>query len=410
VRDGLSRRQTPSKRRAFIRGAGAISPLGASWPETAAALAEGRSAVAPVSTFDVEGFPCRVAAAIRQPLDDVEDRRLLLAQRAAREAWSQAGASAAPERIGVFVGAESGRASFRTVLGLAHAAGGGAKFDHARFGLEARALAARFDASVVSPAAVASALAGEIGARGPAITISLACASGAAAIAAGARAVRLGECDVALCGGVGADVDPLMLAGFGLLGALSAAGVSRPFDARRDGFVVGEGAAFVVLAAERGAAVAELAGAGSSLDAYRLTDPDPEGAGAERSMRAALERAGIDEVGYVQAHGTSTPQNDAIEAAAVRRVLGASLDRARVGAVKGALGHWVAGAGAIGFLCALEAVARGTLLPTAGLEAPDAACALPHVMGRAVRAYCDASLCNAFAFGGANCTLVVRRA
>ena len=124
------------------------------------------------------------------------------------------------------------------------------------------------------------------------MTISLACASGSAAIAEGARAIRTGRCDVAICGGVGADVDPLMLAGFGKLGALSARGQSCPFDVRRDGFVVGEGAAMVILAAERGDARVELAGEGRSLDAHHLTAPDPEGRGAERAMRGGAGGGG----------------------------------------------------------------------------------------------------------------------
>jgi 3-oxoacyl-[acyl-carrier-protein] synthase II len=276
-----------------------------------------------------------------------------------------------------------------------------------------RPLAAGIDASVVSPAAVAQTLAQLYGARGPVRTVSLACASGLAAIAEAARAVRSGACDVALCGGVGADVEPLMLAGFGKLGALSARGVSCPFDVRRDGFVVGEGAAAVVLAAELGpgasAAAVRVLGEGRSLDAYHLTAPDPQGAGAERALRAALQRAGRSAVDYVQAHGTSTPLNDAVEAAALHRVLGDCLrsGRALVSAVKGAVGHWVAGAGAIGFLCAAEAVRSGTVLPTAGLEHPDPQCQLPQVLHTAVQRPVRTALCNAFAFGGANCSVVI---
>jgi 3-oxoacyl-[acyl-carrier-protein] synthase II len=126
-------------------------------------------------------------------------------------------------------------------------------------------------------------------------------------------------------------------------------------------------------------------------------------------MMAALQSAGLTAVDYVQAHGTSTPLNDAVEAAALSTVLGPALADARVSSVKGALGHWIAGAGALSFLCAMEAVRSGTLLPTAGLVEPDADCALPHVRGEAVHREIRAALCNAFAFGGANCTLVLRR-
>lgn len=393
--------------RVFVRGTGAVTALGATWPASLQSLAEGRSAIGPVRGFDVANFPSTVAAAI-DGFVHTGDRRLALVREAAREAWLAAGINE-HERLGIFLGAESGRAPFATLHALTRAAGGGPRFDHAQFGAGAAPLAAQFDASIISPAAVTSALALEYGAGGPAVTISLACSSGASAIAEAARAIRLGVCDAAICGGVGADVDPMMLAGFGRIGALTARGISCPFDVRRDGFVVGEGAAIVVLSRERGNATVELAGEGRSLDAHHLTAPDPEGEGAARAMRAALAAAGIDVVGYVQAHGTSTPLNDAVEALALQRVLGRHLDQAHVSSVKGALGHWIAGAGALGFLCAHAAVDQGLILPTANLSQPDPACALPHVTGRAMRKPVDAALVNAFAFGGANCSLVVRR-
>ena len=401
-----------SRRRVYVAGVGAFTPLAASWPATARQLAGGACAIREITAFDATGFPCRVAAAIEEVFPE-EDRRLPYARRAAREAWDMAGVSPPPGRLGVFVGAESGRGRWQTVLGLARAAGAASAFDHARFAREARGFAQRIDASVISPSAVAAALAGDFAAHGPVETISLACASGSAAIVEAARAIRLGECDVALCGGVGADVDPLMLAGFGLLGILSPRGVSCPFDAHRDGFVVGEGAAMLVLAAERGDAAVELAGIGRSLDAHRLTAPEPDGDGAARAMTAALHDAGITEpgeVGYVQAHGTSTPLNDQIEVAAIRRVLGAAVEHAHVSSSKGALGHWVAGAGALGALYAWEAVARGSVLPTAGLATPDPACNVAHVIGRAIAKDVSAALANSFAFGGANSCLVLRRA
>ena len=219
------------RRRVFIRGVGAYSPLGATWAATADALARGASAIAPITAFDVQGFPCGVAAAIAG-YGSEEDRRLTFARHAAREAWVMAGVSG---KVGVFIGAESGRGRWQTVLGLSRAArGADGAFDHAKFAREARGFADRIDASVISPSAVASGLARDLETTGPVETVSLACASGSAAIVEAVRAIRLGQCEVALCGGVGADVDPLMLAGFGLLGILSARGVSCPFDVRRD--------------------------------------------------------------------------------------------------------------------------------------------------------------------------------
>ena len=417
-----------ARRRVYVAAVGAVTPLGSTWESTRARLAQGESAVTSIEHFDVANFPCTVAASIPSVMPGTEsgnshgdanghassvDRRLLLAQRAARAAWRpEVARGVAPERIGVFIGAESGRASLATIIALAQAAGGGATFDHRAFGVNARALAARMDASVVSPAAVASALAGEFGARGPAPTISIACASSGAAIVEAARSIRQGRCEVALAGGVGADVDPFMLVGFGKLGALSAHGVSRPFDRRRDGFVVGEGAAMLLLTRRAFGLGVEIAGVGRTLDAHHLTAPDPTGDGAVRAMRAALADAGRERVGYVQAHGTSTPLNDRMEASAIRAVFGAATDEVYVSSVKGALGHWVAGAGAIGCLCAIAAV-RGSILPTAGLEEPDPACILRHVMGRSIEfgvgRGVEAALVNSFAFGGANASLVVQR-
>lgn len=318
----------------------------------------------------------------------------------------------APERIGVFVGAESGLACFPAAYALSRAAGGTAPLDHARFRANPEAALHWADPRRTSAAAVAAAIADELGARGPNRTLALACASAAAAILDAVRALRSGACDVAVCAGVGADVDPLMMAAFGRLGALSARGRATPFDAARDGFVLGEGAAALVLSVERGDSVAEVAGGARTLDGGSLTAPDPDGRGAQRAITAALVDAGVDRgaIGYVAAHGTATPVGDAAEAAALRAALGDELAGARVGAVKSALGHWIAGAGALGAVCAYHAVARGELLPTIGVDrvAPD--CALPHVLGEAAHRSVEAALVDSFGFGGANACLVVRRA
>jgi 3-oxoacyl-[acyl-carrier-protein] synthase II len=209
---------------------------------------------------------------------------------------------------------------------------------------------------------------------------------------------------------VGSDVDPLMLVGFGRLGALTARGISCPFDVRRDGFAVGEAAAMVVLSNTPGSLGVEVSGVARTLDAYHLTKPDPEGDGAVRAMAGALHDAGRERVDCVQAHGTSTPLNDEVEAAAIRRIFAADWRDIPVSSVKGALGHSIAGAGAVGFLCAVEAVRRGTVLPTANLTEVDPRCELRHVLGTAVSLQVRAALVNAFAFGGANASLVVERA
>lgn len=362
------------------------------WPATLARLMAGHSAVAPVTRFDATGFPCTVAAPVEAHLDQ-EDRRTPMVLDAL------AGLPAPGGLTGVFIGAESGRGRLDTLRQLCQAAG--RPFDPVRFARLAAPLAARLSPEVVSPAAPAAAIARALDAEGPVATLSLACASGLAAIVEAIRAIRQGECEDAVAGGVGCDVDPLMLAGFGKLSALSARGVSRPFDKRRDGFVVGEGAALVLLSSRPGPV--RVLGEGRSVDAHHLTMPDPQGRGALSAMRAALRGLGEGEpLDVVQAHGTSTPQNDAVEAAALlalNRPIGA------VSSVKGALGHWIAGAGALGFLCAAEAVFSGQIVPTAGLEQPDSE--LPHVRGAGWTRPSRTALVNAFAFGGANASALL---
>jgi 3-oxoacyl-[acyl-carrier-protein] synthase II len=222
--------------------------------------------------------------------------------------------------------------------------------------------------------------------------------------------LRAGTCDAAICAGVGADVDPLMLAAFSRLGALSRRGRSSPFDGKRDGFVLGEGAAAIVLSIDRGDARAELAGGARSFDGGSLTAPEPDSDGARRAILGATSAAGSPRIGYVAAHGTATPAGDVAEAMALRAALGDDLAGARVGAVKGALGHWIAGAGTLGAVCAWHAVASGELLPTVGVTQIGDDCKLPHVLHEAAHAEVHAALASAFGFGGANACVVVRRA
>lgn len=384
----------------WIHGWGATTPLGPTWASSWPRLCAGDSAVGPIGHFDVTGFPCTVGAPVLSHLD-AEDRRLPLMAAALADLEACAGLPVGGPSTGVFVGAESGRGRFHTLVEVARAAGGGKAFDHAAFAAGAGPLAPRLSPALLSPAAVAAALARAIGATGPTATLSLACASGLAAVIEAARAIAQGECDEALAGGVGADVDPLMMAGFGKLGALSARGRSRPFDAQRDGFVVGEGAALLWLSSRPGPL--RLEGCARTVDGHHLTMPDPAGEGAERAMRRALEQADRRAVDHVQAHGTSTPLNDAVEAAALLRVLGDGAGW--VSAVKGALGHWIAGAGAVGLCAAAEALRDGRAPPIAGLLHPDVP--LPLVLGAAQVGPLRSALINAFAFGGANASVVI---
>lgn len=408
--------------RAWVRGVGAISALGPDWPTTAAALARGAGGITPITRFDATGMPCTVAATVTdawlgEDLGDdgaaPRDRRLALASAAAREAWSMAGLDVAPDRLGLFVGAESGLSCFAAAYALARVGGSGPHLDAARLRADPDAALVWADPRRTSPPAVAWTIARELGVRGPCRTVSLACASGASAILEAVRALRSGACDAAICVGVGADVDPLMMAAFGRLGALSARGRAAPFDAARDGFVLGEGAAALILATDRGNASVEVAGGARTLDGGSLTAPDPDARGAQRAIALALADAaatGPTAIGYIAAHGTATLMGDAVEAAALRAVLGDGLGGARVGAVKSALGHWIAGAGALGAVCAWQAIAHGELLPTIGVDRIGADCVLPHVLGEATHARIDAALVDAFGFGGANTCLVLRSA
>jgi 3-oxoacyl-[acyl-carrier-protein] synthase II len=393
------RRGRMADRVVWIRSVGVVSALGDDWPTTATALARGACGIAPIERFDATGMPCTVASVVPRPCDG--DRRIQLARIAMREAWPRGGAGGT---IGVFVGAESGLGSWQAVWELARA---GATHDRRAFAAQRDAAVTWADPERTSAPAVAWAIAREVGATGPCRTVALACASGIAALIEASRALAAGACDTAVCVGVGADVDPLVAAAFGRLGALSTRGRSSPFDVARDGFVLGEGAAAIVLSVERGDATVALAGGARTFDGGSLTAPDPHADGARRALAAALADAGTADIGYVAAHGTSTPAGDAAEAAALRAVLG---DRARVGAVKGALGHWIAGAGTLGAVCAWHAIARGELLPTVGVDRVADDCALPHVLGEAVRARVDAAAACAFGFGGANACVVMRRA
>lgn len=263
------------------------------------------------------------------------------------------------------------------------------------------------------PARVTEAVAERLDARGPVGTSFSACAAAAQAIAEGLRTLRRGEADVAFVGGHDSMVHPMGLLSFVVLGAL-APEIARPFDRRRDGFLLGEGAAILVLervgaARARGARVrARLVGAGTSVDAWNVTAPHAEGAGAERAMRRALADAGLspESIDYVNAHGTGTPIGDMAEAKAVWRVFGSTVP---VSSIKGAIGHAVAACGAVEAAACVGALEGGWLPGTFGYEEPDPACPV-EVLGAPVRRPAEVVMTNSFGFGGQNCVLVLARA
>jgi 3-oxoacyl-[acyl-carrier-protein] synthase II len=270
---------------------------------------------------------------------------------------------------------------------------------------------------MMMPNAAAGQIAMRRGLHGPGFSIASACSTGAHSIGEAARLIARGEADVMISGGTEAALVGLCLAAFKRMGALSRVGESRPFDTRRDGFVMGEGSAVLVLEREeharaRGAQIyARVTGYGASNDAFHITQPETNGRGAIEAMTAALRDADLapTDVGYVNAHGTSTPINDRVETLALRQVLGE--DGPPVSSCKGAVGHTLGAAGAIEALACVEALRRGALPPTLGLEDIDPECAADHIAG-APREAPDlkVALSNSFAFGGQNATLVLQAA
>jgi 3-oxoacyl-(acyl-carrier-protein) synthase len=268
----------------------------------------------------------------------------------------------------------------------------------------------------------ARAIAREVGAAGLFSVNVSACAAGTQSIGEAFRAIREGAADLAVAGGYDSMVNPLGVGGFGLLEALSTAnelrgGASRPFDARRDGFVLGEGAAMLVLEAEelahkRGAPIhAEVLGYASTMDAFRVTDPAPDQAGAISAIRGALADAGLEpnSIDYVNAHGTATPKNDPAETAAIRSVFGAHADELPVSSTKSQVGHLIGAAGALELLATVFALEQNLLPATINLEQPDPQCDLDHVALKPRPACIERALSNSFGFGGQNACIVIGR-
>jgi len=353
------------------------------------------------------------------PLDAVgarfsDDRKGVLAWLAFEDALVDAGLGngglPAPERRGVFVGTGLSSVTPRELAEDVYPFLTG----QGRFDRRAMAQDLARDRGAPNrhlPHHVTAALAERLGAKGATGTNFSACAAAAQAIAEGMYAIRRGELDLVVVGGHDAMIHPLGLLSFVVLGALSPVGC-RPFDRTRDGFMIGEGAAYFVLesrehAVARGAKLrAQVLGAGSSADAWNATAPHPEGAGAERSMRRALQDAGLrpDQVDYVNCHGTGTPLGDEAEARAVSRVLG---PRVPISSVKGAIGHTIAAAGALECAACIAALEGGWLPGTVGLEEIDPELPEVTIIERTVAQEASVVLSNSFGFGGQNCTLVL---
>jgi 3-oxoacyl-[acyl-carrier-protein] synthase II len=418
-----------------VTGLGVVTPIGFDLDSFWKAALAGASGVRRIGHFDPEGLPTQIAAVLTDPalieefraeaeLDALEPRGTVVGVRAARAAVAAAGARGplASPRAGVFVGTSGERHDLRELGAIAYASrSDGGRVTPSGFVKELARRVARDRSYRTWPQYLASRLGGVFGIEGPTATIQTACTSSAQAIGEACRAIRRGTIDVALAGGAECIVSPIEVQAFSLLGVMSRQNASpetasRPFDARRDGFVMGEGAGFLVLeeaehALHRGAQViVELAGYGTTCDAYSITDEAPNGRGAIGAMRAALSDAGLspEDVDYVNAHGTSTLMNDRIETAAIKAVFGSHAARLLVSSTKSMIGHTISAAGAIELATTVLAVRDQVAPPTINYRVPDPECDLNYVPNAPRTTRIRAAISNSFGFGGHNDCLLVR--
>jgi 3-oxoacyl-[acyl-carrier-protein] synthase II len=411
------------RRRVVITGLGLISGVGNTTQEVWGQLLAGASGVGPITAFDTTGFSTTFAAEVKnfdplQFIDKKESRKMArfihLAIAATQEAMEQSGLVITPEieeRVGVFIGSGIGGFEIIEREYSALVAGGPRKIS-----------------PFFIPATIINMAAGQVsiryGAKGPISATATACATSANSIGDSFRMIQHGEADVMIAGGSEAAVTQLSIGGFAAMRALSTRNdepqlASRPFDKDRDGFVLGEGAGILILeelefAKARGARIlGEIIGYGMSSDAYHMTGIAPEGAGAQRSMRAALRDSGvaIDDVDYVNAHATSTPAGDGNESRAIELVFGehATSKVLKVSSTKSMTGHLLGAAGGLEAGITALALIHQKIPPTMNLDTPGEDCILDYVANKAIDANLDVALSNSFGFGGINASLVMRR-
>ncbi|NTX16748.1 beta-ketoacyl-ACP synthase II [Myxococcus sp. CA056] len=415
-----------SHRRVVITGTGLISALGTGTEKNWQALLAGTSGISLVTRFDPKKIDTRIAGEVKdfEPekfIDRREVRRMDLyaqyAMAAAAMAVEESGLPVGPdvphgytpERVGVIVGSGIGGISS---LEEQHRKGLEKGFDR---------LSPFFIIQMIvnmAPGLISM----RYNCKGPNWAPVSACATSAHAIGEAWKSIKLGETDAAIAGGAEAAITPLGLGGFSVMKALSTrndapAAASRPFDKDRDGFVMGEGAGMLILeeleaAKKRGAKIlAELVGYGANSDAYHVTQPAPEGEGAARCMRLALQSAGMnpEQVGYINAHGTSTPFNDANETKAIKAVFGDHARKVAVSSTKSMTGHMLGAAGGYEGVVSALALSRNILPPTINQTSPDPECDLDYVPNAAREAKVDAVMSNSFGFGGTNAVLLFKR-
>lgn len=409
------------KRRVVVTGLGVISPVGNDTATTWRAILDGVSGADYITQFDASTFPVRFACEVKgfdplQYMDRKEARRtdiytqfaLAAAVQAMRDAGLENGGYD-PDNTGVIIGS-----------GI-----GGLKIfeqQHDEFRERGPSKISPFFIPMFISDMAAGIVSMRFNAKGPNYATVSACSTSAHAIGDAFRTIQYGDADVMITGGSEAAITPMAIGGFANMQALSERNdspktASRPFDKERDGFVMGEGAGVVVLeelehALRRGARIyAEIVGYGATGDAYHITQPAPEGEGAQRSMRRALRDAGLrpEDVQYINAHGTSTPYNDLNETLAIKAVFGEHARRLYVSSTKSSTGHTLGAAGGIEFVFSVLAVHEGIVPPTINYTTPDPDCDLNYVPNVPVRCDVEVALSNSFGFGGHNVTLAVRR-
>ena len=408
------------RRRVVVTGLGALTPLGNTADEFWTALTQARSGIGPITRFDASTYPTRIAGEVRNfdPLRYVEKkeaRRLdpYLQYAIACAAMAVEDASLDPAKVdgtrfGVLIG--SGIGGIQTLLET-----------HKTLLEKGPDRVSPFFIPMMIVNMASGLVSMRFGAKGPNSSVVTACATGNHAIGDAFKIIQRGDADMMLAGGAEAIIIPLTIAGFCAMKAMSTRNdeptkASRPFDAERDGFVCGEGGGVVLVEAlehaqRRDARIyGEIVGYGMTGDAHHLTAPDPEGDGAARAMAAALRDGGLEasEVGYINAHGTSTPYNDKFETLAIKRVFGDHARRLAVSSTKSMTGHLLGAAGGIEAIATLLALHNGLLPPTINYETPDPDCDLDYVPNQARKQDVEVALSNAFGFGGTNATLAFR--
>ena len=422
------------KRRVVVTGLGAVTPLGNDVSTMWQSQLQCRNGVGPITHFDASKFPTKFAAEVRgyDFENQVENpvrfadagRNVRFAIGAARQAVQDSGIHDSPgfnpARFGVYLGAGEGQQNFFQFMSLVSEAYREGRIDLQNF---TESFISRMNPRYeleLEPNMPAAHLSSLFNAQGPNLNCLTACAASSQAIGEATEIIRRGEAEMMLSGGAHSMIHPFGVTGFNLLTALSERNespltASRPFDLNRDGFVLGEGAGMLLLeelehAKARGARIyGEILGYGSTADAYRITDIHPEGRGAVACIRMALQDAELnpEEIGYVNAHGTSTRVNDQVETMAVKGGLGEHAWKTPVSSIKSMMGHLIAAAGAVEAITCLLAIRDGVLPPTINYETPDPECDLDYIPNQPRETRIKAALSNSFGFGGQNVALIL---